>query len=69
MTNREWLNSLSNVDFVRFIFADRSFYETIDKDGKATKIILCEPSPVLKEVVDNYNSASARFLQWLDENR
>lgn len=67
MTNREWLNSLSNDDLMRFIFLDRSFYETIDKDGKASKIVLCEPSPVLKEVVDNYNNAPARFLQWLNE--
>lgn len=67
MTNREWLNSLSNEELVNWIYMDR----TKVFDMKENKIVIFAPncSPCLTEVVIGWTSYQERLKQWLKEER
>lgn len=68
MTNREWLNTLSNEDFVKWCLNEentiiRPSY-TADKMYK-----ICEPTPKLETIKYQYTSSYDGLLKWLDEER
>lgn len=67
MTNREWLNSLSNDDLVNWIYAEN----TKCWDFKQNKDVIYAPnySPCLNEVVIGWTSYRGRLRLWLDEER
>jgi hypothetical protein len=66
MKNREWLATLSNEDFVNWIYAEQSiFYDTITFKVVEQAVYY----PTLTEVTMGWNSCSGRLLQWLNEER
>ena len=67
MTNREWLNSLSNEDFVKWIYAEET--RTWNPDTKETLVFAPNYSPCLNEIVRLWTSATFRLQQWLEEER
>ena len=64
MTNREWLNTLSNEDFAKWCLSEECF-EWLG--GYKTKII--EPTPKLETLRRNYTSSYDSLIKWLDEER
>lgn len=67
MTNREWLNSLSNEDFVKWILEDYTRYYDINKREEV--VFAPGYSPCMQEVIRGWTSSSFRLAQWLDEER
>ena len=67
MTNREWLNSLSDDEFIKWIYADETYTWNINTGEKVVFSPGC--SPCLNEVVRSYISATFRLKQWLEETR
>lgn len=66
MTNREWLATLSNEDFVNWIYAEKSIFY----DHRALKVVeKAVYYPTLTEVTMGWNHYSGRMLQWLNEER
>lgn len=67
MTNREWLNSMSNEDLVNWIYAEKTY----DIDFEKGKTIVYAPSysPCLLEVVQRWTSWADRLRKWLEEER
>jgi hypothetical protein len=66
MTNREWLATLSNEDFVNWLYAEQSiFYDPTTFEVVAKAVYY----PTKTEVTMGWNSYSERLLQWLGEER
>ena len=61
MTNREWLNSLSNEDFIKWC---------LDPEVVDFKTLKSEnPSPRLESIKYRYTSSRHGLLDWLNEER
>lgn len=67
MTNREWLNSLSNEDLVNWIYADET--HIWNPETKEDIVFAPSYSPCLHEVIRTWTSATFRLKQWLEEER
>lgn len=67
MTNREWLNSLSNEDLIKWIYAE----ETRTWNPNTNEMLVFAPnySPCLNEIVREGTSSTFRLQQWLEETR
>ena len=68
MTNREWLNSLSNEDFVEWLFGADAFdiKETNDKTYDVKVIGLY---PHFQNMIGNTIDAKLTISLWLEEER
>ena len=66
MTNREWLNTLSNEDYTRWIFEHSSIYRV---DTRSQTIYYDSLYPRLREVYATYVPGDMRFLDWLKQDR
>ena len=61
MTNREWLNSLSNEDFANWcVSAELHDYETNT---------FKQPSPKLDTIKYSYTQSEAGLIEWLGQER
>ena len=67
MTNREWLNSLSNEDLVSWIYAEGTM--TFNIKTMQYKIYAPNYSPCLAEIVAGAISNRLCLKKWLDEER
>ena len=67
MTNREWLNSLSNPEFVKWMLEESTRYYDFNKREEV--VYAPNYSPCMQEVVRGWTSVSFRLEQWLDEER
>ena len=69
MTNREWLNSLSDEDFAKFVF-DK---EEVDINGKTKEAVIAQPCPKLctlkRKFAGKWDDGKEKFLIWLKEKR
>jgi hypothetical protein len=66
MTNREWLATLSDEDFVNWIYAEKSIFH----DPKTFKVVeQAVYYPTKTEITMGWTSYSDRMLQWLGEER
>jgi len=61
MTNREWLESLTDEEFADWCINGPSFDYTTCKS--------VQPSPKLYEIAHRYNSSYLGLMQWLKEER
>lgn len=59
MTNREWLNSLSNEDFIYWLF-EKSYFDENFKPINQVR-------PTFKDIKNNYLDSKQGLLEWLDE--
>lgn len=71
MTNKKWINQMSDQDFVNWIYQKHSVQYVFAKgsDIAEAKAIVPEYSPTLNEVTDSCISAPARLAEWLKEER
>lgn len=60
MTNREWLNSLSNEDFIKWL---------LDKDQYNEYMQAIEPRPRLHTLSICYGATKLLLRKWLEEER
>ena len=66
MTNREWLATLTDEDFVNWLYAEKSIFY----DHRTLKVIeQAVYYPTLTEITMGWSSYSGRMLQWLNEER
>lgn len=63
MTNREWLESLSDEEFAIWLAKDE---EIIPVDGG---FLCAEPTPRLKTLKSGWTSAAVGLTHWLKEER
>lgn len=68
MTNREWLNTLSNEDFAEWCLKEEKIYLAPNKSGAASCIII-EPTPKLETIRKEYTSSYDGLLKWLNKER
>jgi len=61
MTNRDWVNSLSDEDFVKWCL-DRDFWDS-------EKSNLSDPHPRLETIKFSYTSSRYGLLDWLSKER
>ena len=66
MTNRQWLNTLTNEELAHWILDKES---SLCADKKSGKMYYDNLSPRLREVYAFYNDAVLRLIEWLDEER
>ena len=78
MTNREWLNSLTDEELMHWLYDERSeivewrdsigYYENGEKVSVKVPIFdkLC---PRFHEIGRGWTSSSGRFAQWIKEER
>lgn len=65
MTNREWLNSLSDEDFVTWLTKDEDLVPSKDGD----RFIGVQPSPRFRTLKSEWTSLAAGLTNWLREER
>lgn len=70
MTNREWLSTLTDEEFVMWMSVSVSESYTIDNDGNRYYLTPPMPwTPTAKEVVRDSTNAVLRMIKWLSEER
>ena len=67
MTNREWLNNLSNEDLVKWLYVEHT--RTFDPQTLEEIVFMPECSPSLHEITVQWTSAEYGLLKWLEEER
>lgn len=68
MTNREWLNTLSNEDFAKWCLKEETVRHIFDK-SKNISYEINEPTPKLETIRKEYTSSYDGLLKWLNEER
>lgn len=80
MTNREWLNSLTDEELMHWLYDEQSqivgwrdsIGDYYDKNGERTnvQIPICDKLyPRFHEIGRGWTSSSDRFMQWIKEER
>ena len=64
MTNRQWIDTLTNAELMHWILDRHSSMKISDKDRKVYYDALY---PRLQEVYALHSDAELRLLEWLDE--
>jgi len=64
MTNREWLNSLTNEELVEWLFKESSSHFNYQKGDYEIDYI----HPTKYEISWNYTQSELGMKQWLEEN-
>lgn len=67
MTNREWLNNMTDEDFVNWLYADRTRVFNVEKGDYV--VLAPNYSPCLHEVTMGWTSGEMILKQWLKEER
>ena len=66
MTNRQWLESLSDEDLVEWMLADPVAMEFVNKNGKWVVVgEIDKLAPRLQELIRTSNSSRHGVLNWL----
>ena len=67
MTNREWLNSLSNEDFIKWLY---NHEEPTPYEYEGNTFYKCEqPTPKLETIARGSTHTRMALKKWLDEER
>lgn len=80
MTNREWLNSLTDEELMHWLYDERSeivewrdsIGDYYDKNGEKTNVqipVFDKLYPRFHEIGRGWTSSSGRFMQWIKEER
>ena len=71
MTNREWLNTLSNKEFAEWLYSDYRVMTTTNKNYETTWVKPPKSySPTLKEILYCWHiPPKQRLAEWLEEKR
>ena len=65
MTNREWLNTLSDEDFVKWCLAEGNMVFDFAKNDYE----IMQPYPTLHTIKYSFTSSYDALLKWLGEER
>lgn len=80
MTNREWLNSLTNEELMHWLYDEHSeivewrdsIGDYYDENGERTNVqipVFDKLYPRFHEIGRGWTSSSGRFAQWIKEER
>lgn len=78
MTNREWLNSLTDEELMHWLYDEQSqiigWKDAVGYDSKGNKVevqmpVLDKLYPRFHEIGRGYTSSSGRFAKWIKEER
>ncbi len=69
MTNREWLNTLNDDEFCKWLFDDSGCYTEYNPYTHEHEYKFYSFYPTRKEIICRYNSSYDGMLEWLNEER
>lgn len=69
MTNREWLNSLSNEEFYKWLFEDSGCYSEYNQDTHEYEYKFRSYYPTRYDIIGRFTDSHCGMLDWLNEER
>lgn len=69
MTNREWINSLNNEEFCKWLFEDSGCYTAYNQDTHEYEYKFYSYYPTRNDIVCRYNNSYGGMIEWLNEER
>lgn len=69
MTNREWLNSISDDEYCKWMFSDHGYYQAYNEETHEFEYKFYSYYPTKCEICHEYANSYEGMKEWLKEER